>query len=98
MMSVVDLFTEYWNYAMSKKVREQTIDPKHFYSLGEIVDQGIIPGINTVPKASRLVRNDALFNKRLRAQMVAAGGRVLGYKVRGSNIINYLAEQDSWRK
>lgn len=70
------------------------IDPKHFYSLGEIVREGIIPGIDTVQKASNLVRNDLLFNKILRAQILQTG-RSIQYKIRGSNIISFLVQRDN---
>lgn len=73
---------------------QKTIDPRRFYSLGEIVREGLIPGIDTVHKAARLARNDLLFNKVLKAQMVATSGGHVSYKVRGSNIINYLAQHD----
>lgn len=77
---------------MSKKVRDKRIDPKRFYSLGEIVREQLIPSVDSIAKASRLVRNDLLFNKVLRAQVVATGDRILGYKIRGSNIINFLTQ------
>ena len=68
------------------------IDPKRFYTLGEIVREGIIPGMDTIPKMSRLVRSDLLFNKVLGAQIVPRGERGVQYKVRGSNIIKYLTQ------
>lgn len=73
---------------------EKAIDPKRFYTLGEIVREGIIPGIDTVPKASRLVRNDLLFNKILQAKIVVTTGKHTSYKVKGSNIIEYLVQTD----
>lgn len=73
---------------MSKK--EKTIDPKRFYTLGEIVREGIIPGIDSIPKAARLMRNDLIFRKILNAQIVASPMQAISYKVKGSNIINYL--------
>jgi hypothetical protein len=75
-------------------MKSQTIDPKRFYSLGEIVREGIIPGVDTIPKASRLIHTDALTNKVLRAQRLPRGEFGVQYKVRGSNIISYLAQRD----
>ena len=81
-------------------VKKPQIDSKRFYTLGEIVREGMIPGIDSVPKASRLVRNDQLFTKILQAQMVTTEGRHISYKVKGSNIIKYLTfqeDQELWR-
>ena len=65
------------------------IDGKKFYSLGEIVRLGLIPGVDTIVKASRLVKTDAMTSKILRAKIVPLGN-VIQYKVKGENIINYL--------
>ena len=74
--------------------KPKVIDPKRFYSLGEIVREDIIPGIDNIAKASRLVKNDMQFNKMLKAQMVFTG-RAVSYKVLGSNIISYLVHRDN---
>lgn len=65
------------------------IDPKRFYSLGEIVREGLIPRIDTIPKASRLVQSYQ-YAKVFKARMVVRGARGVQWKVRGQNIINYL--------
>jgi len=74
--------------------KEKIIDPTRFYSLGEIVREELIPGIDTVVKASRLVQTDKMRKGPLRATMVARGANGVQYKVRGENIINYLASKD----
>lgn len=78
---------------MNKMKKEKTIDPTKFYSLGEIVRDGLIPGIDTIPKASRLVITDKVRNKILRGVVVPRGRNVM-YKVKGENIIIYLAHKD----
>ncbi len=75
-------------------MKTKKIDPKHFYSLGEIVREGLIPGVNSVAKMSRIVVNDSRFNKVLRAQFDPVG-RMERYKIRGSNIILYLTQRDN---
>lgn len=70
------------------------IDPKRFYSLGEIVRQGLIPGVDNIPTASRLVNNDLLFNKVLQAKRVLSVNGHVQYKIKGSNIINYLVQTE----
>ena len=75
--------------------KETPIDPKRFYTLGEIVREGIISGIDTIPKASRLVQTDAITNKVLRAQRLPRGEFGVQYKVRGSNIIQFLIQRDN---
>lgn len=62
------------------------------YSLGEIVREGIIPGIDTIPKASRLV-NHPMFGKILNPLVEKRGARGLQYKVLGSNIREYLQHE-----
>lgn len=74
--------------------KEKTIDPTRFYTLGEIVRDGPIPGVDTVPKASRLVLTDKMRGKILKATMVPRGTNGVMYKVRGENIINYLTMKD----
>lgn len=74
--------------------KEKPIDSARFYSLGEIVREGLIPGIDTIPKASRLVQTDKFRSKILKATMVARGANGVQYKVRGENIIKYLTLKD----
>lgn len=78
---------------MSKKKVQTPIDPKRFYTLGEIVREGLIPGMDTIPKMSRLVYSDLRTNKILNA-MIVPRGRNVSYQIRGSNIINYLTQTD----
>ena len=68
--------------------RMNTIDENKLYSLGEIVREKLIPGIDTIPKASRLV-NGPMTGKLLKAKAVQRGARGIQYKVRGINIINF---------
>lgn len=80
---------------MSKEI---PIKPKHFYSLGEIVREGLIPGIDTIPKASNLVKTDLLTNKILEAVRIARGAKGVQYQVRGSNIIKFLTNLDDEKR
>lgn len=72
------------------KTSDKKIDSKKFYTLGEIVREELIPGVDTIPKASALVKNDAFTNKILNGTQVARGANGIQYRVMGKNIINYL--------
>lgn len=74
------------------KVKAKKIDPKRFYTLGEIVREEIIPGIDTIPKASRMAQTDAMTRKILQATVVPRGARGVQYKILGRNIISYLVQ------
>jgi hypothetical protein len=69
------------------------IDSKKFYTLGEIVREKLLPNVDTVIKASNLVKTDKMRNKILNAKVVPRGGNIM-YKVKGENIIKYLAQKD----
>ena len=71
------------------KVKEKSIDPKRFYTLGEIVREQLIPGVSSVMIASRLVRN-----KRIEGVKVPRGFAGVQYKVQGKAIINFLVILD----
>jgi len=73
---------------------DKVIDPDRFYSLSEIVKLGLIPSIDNVVKASRLVQSDKMINKILNATAVKRGEKGIQYKVKGANIINYLAQKE----
>lgn len=77
---------------MNKK--NSKIDHKKFYTLGEIVREGLIPGIDTIPKASRLVRTDEFSIKILNAVRTPRGLNGVQYQVRGENIIKFLVYLD----
>lgn len=62
------------------------------YSLGEIVREALIPGIDTIPKASRLV-NNPIIAEILEAVAEKRGARGIQYKVRGSKILKYLEHE-----
>jgi len=66
------------------------IKPEQFYSLGEIVREHLIPGVETIAQASRLVQRDAIGPKILRARQLPRGTNGVQYKVKGANIITYL--------
>lgn len=68
------------------------IKHERLYSLGEIVREEIIPGIDTIPKASRLV-NHPVFGKILSPSVEKRGARGMQYKVLGSNIRKYLQHE-----
>lgn len=70
------------------------IDKEKYYSLGEIVREGLIPGIDTIPKASRLV-NSPTIREILKTKAVKRGARGLQYKVLGANIREYLQHEKS---
>lgn len=74
--------------------KDKVIDPERFYTLGEIVREDLIPGVDTIPKASRLVQTDKMRRGPLRATMVARGENGVMYKVLGKNIIIFLAQKD----
>lgn len=80
------------------KKNEQTIDPKKFYTLGEIVREGLIPGVTSIPIASRLIATDLKTNKVLRGVRVPRGFAGVQYKVRGSNIIKFLTNLDDEKR
>lgn len=69
------------------------IDESKFYSLGEIIREQLIPDIDTIPKASRLV-NSPVHGKVLNPKVIKRGARGLQYKVKGSNIVEYLKQNE----
>jgi len=69
--------------------QRKKIDGKRFYTLGEIVREGLIPGVDSIAKMSRVVAADRLFNNILRSQF-APVGKMERYQIRGSNIIRFL--------
>lgn len=73
---------------------EKTIDPKKFYTLGEIVREGLIPGVTNVPAASNLVKTDKMTRKILNGTIVTRGLKGMQYKIKGENIIKFLAILD----
>lgn len=77
---------------------DKIIDPKKFYSLGEIVREELIDGIDTIQKASNLVQTDNMRNKILTATIIAYGEKGVRYRVLGRNIIKYLAFKDDQKK
>lgn len=73
---------------------QNEIDPKRFYTLHEIVRDGLIPGIDTIRKASKLMQTDAVTNRTLGARRVTYGEKGTKYRVKGSNIIQFLTQRD----
>lgn len=81
--------------------KQQKIEPKRFYSLGEVVRLGLIPGVTTIPIASRLVRNDMILPRGQRvldAVRITRGVKGIQYQVQGSNIIQFLVKLDDEQK
>lgn len=74
------------------------IDGSKIYSLSEIVREGLIPGIDNIVKASRLVKADKKTNKVLNASRVPRGENGVQYKVKGENIIKYLVYLDEQKE
>lgn len=70
------------------------IDSRKHYSLGEIVRGELIPGVNTIAKASRLVNGLNV----LKGQVVQVGSRGVQYKVLGSNILAYVKQNHHGKK
>ena len=70
------------------------IDANRFYTVGEIVREKIIPNVKNIPMASRLVRGDMLTNKILKAVITKRGINGMQYKIKGENIIRFLAQMD----
>lgn len=68
------------------------IDEERDYSLGEIVREKLIPGIDTIPKASRLA-NHPVYRKILKTRAVKRGARGVQYKVKGAHIKEYLQHE-----
>lgn len=79
-------------------MKNKVIDASKFYTLGEIVREGLIPGIDTVIKASSLIKTDAFTVKVLNGSLVSRGKNGVQYQVKGSNIIKYLALKDEQKK
>lgn len=77
---------------MSKR-KEKTIDPKRFYTLGEIVRERLIPGVTGVPIASRLVQSGRMVGMR-----VTRGFAGVQYKVKGSSIIQFLVDLEDEKR
>lgn len=69
-----------------------TIDKKYDYTLGEIARLKLIPGIDTTPKAVRLVQKDWGTTRILNAKLGAFGTFGTRYFVKGENIIKYLEQ------
>lgn len=74
---------------------EIVIDSKRFYTLGEIVREKLIPGMDSIPKIARLIHTDTYTTKILNGFIVKRGARGIQYKVKGSNIIKYLSSIDN---
>ncbi len=62
------------------------VDEGESYTLGEIVRLRFLPGVDTIPKAARLVNKP--FPK-LKGQVVPMGAAIR-YKVTGRAILDYL--------
>lgn len=69
------------------------IEQTKSYSLGEIVRLELIPGIDTIPKASRLV-NSPIAGKILKAKAKPRGARGIQYRVKGANILTYIKSHE----
>ncbi len=65
------------------------IDPKKNYSLYEIVQGRLIPGVFSITVASNRVKSDFFKDNILKAKVVE-GMRGRTYKIKGENIIKYL--------
>jgi hypothetical protein len=76
---------------------EMKLDSKKMYSLGEIVRSGFIPGVDTIPKASRLVKNFQA-GQLLKPKIEPRGARGIQYKVKGANIQEYLKQENAKQK
>lgn len=74
------------------KKQKIKIEDEKFYSLGEIVKQKLIRGVNTIPKASRLV-NSAITREILRPKVIKRGVRGMQYKILGIHIKEYLQHE-----
>lgn len=70
-------------------MKKTRINPTKEYSLGEIVRLGLIPGVDSISKASRLIKNRRAKDV-LQAEQLNLGLSGIGYAVRGSNIISYI--------
>lgn len=73
-------------------MKKPKIETDKFYSLGEIVREGLVPGVDTIPKASRLV-NGPMTGKILKAKAVKRGARGIQYKIKGINLLEYLQHE-----
>lgn len=85
---------------MAKK-KVTRINPRRFYTLGEIVRLGLIDGATTVPIISRLVRSDLILpvdQRVLNAARVPRGVNGVQYQVQGRNIIKFLANLDDAKR
>lgn len=80
------------------KKEEKTIDANKFYTLYEIVKDGLVPGVLTYSAVKSIIVNDKLFNGPLQAKPVVRGTRGMQYKVKGSNIIKYLVIRNEQKK
>ncbi len=69
---------------------EIKIESNQKYTLYEIVKYALIPGIDTMPKAARLIHTDLKKKKILNAVRMTRGEFGIQYKVLGSNITKYL--------
>lgn len=70
------------------------INPTKFYTLGEIVREGLIPGVKNIRQAKDVVLTDAVTNKRLGAMRVPYGDNGVQYQIRGANLIEYLVNKE----
>lgn len=70
------------------------IDPTKHYSLGEIVRDGLVPGVKNLRQAKDMVLTDAVTNRYLNASRVPYGDKGVQYKVLGENIIKYLVQKE----
>lgn len=65
------------------------IDGNRFYTLYEIVKEGLIPHIRTYTQMLHLAKTDKVTNNYLDAVRVPRGKNVQ-YQIKGSRIIQYL--------
>lgn len=75
----------------------KTIEPGREYSLGEIVREKLIPNVNNIVAASRLVRSTR-FAKTLNAVKTKRGVIGVQYRVKGANIIKLIKELNGKNK
>lgn len=70
------------------------IDPKKFYTLYEIIKDELISGCNTYGRMKNIILNDAVTGGPLKAMRISKVDDRVQYRVRGINIIKYLAMKD----
>lgn len=70
------------------------IEPDKYYTLYEILNKNLLPGVTTYAQLIAKVKTDAVTNRHLDAVRVPRGGNGVQYQIKGANLITYLVNNE----